>query len=62
VVRALGRIRGVVLGGARRARERGRHVDDHPAAARARIEVRLDLRALLARQTTLQETDDRRLG
>jgi hypothetical protein len=38
----------VVFGGTRRAREPGGQVDDHPAAARASIEVRLDLRALFA--------------
>jgi hypothetical protein len=55
-------MRGVVLGGSRRPRAHGRQVDDHPAAARARIEVRLDLRALFAWQTMLQETDEGRLG
>jgi hypothetical protein len=41
-------MRGVVRGGGRRAREHGRQIDDNPAAARASIEVRLDLRALFA--------------
>ncbi|HZJ68001.1 MAG TPA: hypothetical protein VFD36_31065, partial [Kofleriaceae bacterium] len=62
VVRALCWMRGVALGGSRCSLERGCQVDDDPAAARAGIDVRFDLRTLFARQTMLQQTDEGRLG
>jgi hypothetical protein len=45
----------------RRHHEHGSQIDDEPAAAGAAIEVDLDLGALLVRQASFEEPNDRRL-